>query len=49
MKSCRNAKPIGQLFGQKDLGPTEYDEVETTTQPSDKKMDDKMDEDANPF
>jgi len=42
------AKPIGQLFGQKDHNPAEDDKIEAATGPSDEKMDDKMDE-GNPF
>jgi len=45
----KGAKPMGQLFGQKEPSLIENDQVESIIDLSDEKTDEKMDEDVNPF
>jgi len=45
----KGAKPMGQLFGQKDSVPAQQDRDGPIADLSDEKTDEKMDEDVNPF
>jgi Spo12 family len=47
--SRRGAKPMGQLFGQKDPAPIDGEQAEATLDLSEERTDEKMDEDVNPF